>query len=334
MDTFQKDNHAINEPVFIPVAREIRSGVLELIRSHYPGLVKDEVPIEVFEGPNISSTNYRVGKFYLKILLRKPGQEHVFAFPQLALKLKAAGIPVGDFIQNKDGEFISEKDYFAYVQKFIRGQFYSGSLEEFNAMVDVLKQLEGALVGYRLAAVQRTAYVDSWVPLETLPAVSEILRDKKLPSESTDGFDLLVAEHIGAALEIAKRYEEEKQSWNFGELYHLDLHPHNLLFEKGKLKAVLDYEAFQAIPQQMSVGFALFKLGRKSISLKRMSIEQFKQLTERRFHLPELHAYVQIELVRRITIILKRHYLERNNILDSDLVKQIRGLKEIDLMFK
>ena len=117
-------------------------------------------------------------------------------------------------------------------------------------------------------------------------------------------------------------------------IHHVDLHPHNLIFNGNQLAALVDLESFLHIQPEVCDSFALYKLGRKSITNGSIQVEDFKELcSEQGFNLSELRPYVESELIRRIFLILDLHLLRDNSEWNADFSKHLNSLNEIELMF-
>ena len=117
-------------------------------------------------------------------------------------------------------------------------------------------------------------------------------------------------------------------------LHHYDLHPHNLIFKEDELVALVDLESVLRIQKEVCESFALYKLGRKSISKGLLSLDEFKEIANQKgFSLQELKPFIQAEILRRLLLILDLHFVRNNSRWNADFPKHLNSLKEIDLMF-
>ena len=120
---------------------------------------------------------------------------------------------------------------------------------------------------------------------------------------------------------------------NTYEYAHFDIHPHNLLFKDGKLKSVIDLESIVNVSKILATSFGLFKISRKCFVKKNINKVEFHNLVNNHFNLEDVKAYTQIELCRRLLLIMKLHYVDGNNRWDFDLIKHFSGIKESNYIF-
>jgi hypothetical protein len=313
---FFKDNHAANDVTYKTASAEDARLVTRLLQSSYRSIFKEIPEVCIIEGSNINSGNFRLGGYYLKTLAPKAGIEAIHEFPVIARSLSGAGIPVTDFIPNDEGELISNREgFYYYLSTFIEAGFYPGTTAAFGETLPMIAKLKTAVKQHTPKQSQMEPYF-SFDPITTFAAVKS-----KAAQDNSDAFRA-----IEPVLMDSKRPAQK-------ELHHIDLHPHNLLFQGNQLKALLDLESFRAIPYEMAAGFALFKLGRKAISRGELTIEQFKRKVESYFDLNSLYPFVKLELARRILLVLKLHHLDSDCRWDADLTKHLCGLEETKLMF-
>lgn len=280
---------------------------------------------------NINSMNFRIGKHYLKIIQSNPGTDIVLRTPELYAIMKKAGIPTASFVADVRGNSIScfpnsrNPDYYFYLQHFIDGNFYTGSEQEFKVILEVLKKQRGLFSSVDISQWPKKPYT-TWKPHEAFE------RAINVSNENSD-FDRLVRPELGKLLHLADEFVKERQRFNFSTLHHLDLHPHNLLFKKSVLKSVLDIESVSVVPYEIATGFNLFKLARKAISTKRMTLDHIRTISSEKFDMQNLRQCAKYELLRRLSIILELHYFRKNFEWDQDLRKHLMGLYEVDLIF-
>ncbi len=335
MELFQKDNHASDTPTLLAPNTEIQRKILALLALSYPQLATGSSAVEGIGGANVNSGNFKVGDYYVKTLKPRPGLDYVFEFPRITAALQAAGVAAFSFVRNREGKVISEHkseagevELYFYVQRYIDARFYSGTVRELQAALQALKLLRVATKGLAPTPGQREPFA-SWHPVETMKSIASNFNSQTTSPNAP--FDQAATTLIDRLREYAESYKPRHQDWN--ELHHIDLHPHNLFFMDGRLRAVLDIESFRAIPAELATGFALFKLGRKSISNGHLDLHGFKNACFGEFDLAALLPFVQIELYRRLMLILELHYTEANHAWDSDLFKHSAGLQELEAMF-
>jgi hypothetical protein len=332
---FLTDDHAGHSVEYSEMGAAEARRVLEPLHAHY-ALTGSTDRLQAIGRININSANYRLGDYYVKMLVERPGMDYVEAFPVIAAALREGGLPVGTFLPNKRGELVTRLDdgapaaRYLYVQPFIAGDFFSGAAAQFDTCGALPPLLARAVASIAPTEGQREPY-RSWRPREALQDVEDAVRDAV--RKSGDDFDALVRANLDIVRDAVESYDVRSGAFTARRLAHMDLHPHNLLFASGELRAILDLESFRTVPQQTAAGFCLFKLGRKSISLNELTLKEFKRRAGSRADLAALYEFVRIELARRLLTVLKLHYLERNTQWDGDLFKHLAGLSELRVMF-
>ena len=308
-----------------------------MLKKNYPDLFPTIEKIELISGININSRNYKVGDYYLKTLDDNQYTQRVPCFPKIIECLKKKGLPTPEIIPNKFNELISSPNIkgqnrlFFFVQPFIEGNFFTGSVPEFKNALILLKNIEDAFESLNPTSAHLNPYKD-WNPSIDLEVIKRILK-KKEEKNQLDSFDKRLLPYFKEFKRISNFYIKNKNQLSLENLHHYDLHPHNVLFNGENLVAVLDLDNIGAIDKRIATAFNLYKLGRKSISKGQLDIKEFQRMADDFFDLSYLISFAKIELLQRITKLFRYHYLKDLNTWDQDLEKYICGLEEIDLMF-
>lgn len=130
-------------------------------------------------------------------------------------------------------------------------------------------------------------------------------------------------------------------------LVHIDIHPHNVIMNNGKLAAFLDFDSLMHAPLKIMIGFSAYKLLRQIVckKKKKLSRQSTDDLVESYLegiykYLPELRSDKKIiglfaltEICRRIAYILRLNIQENNSEWNHVLAIQISGLKEVEQLF-
>jgi len=275
--------------------------------------------------------NYKYDGFYLKVIKQNADKNYVRNFPLISDELIKLNIGNSRFLKNDYNEYISEisyqnERYYIYIQKYIEGSFYTGTKEEFIASLEMIKKLR--CFEFRSEENKTKSPFLSFKPIEVVSKVKEKLEDSD--------FDSLVKGNLSFLIEVLKKNQKQLDylSKPAKSLYHYDLHPHNLICKGGRIVSLVDLESFVCIQQELSEAFGIYKLGRKAISKNYFNVEEFKKLVSQDFGLSLLYPFVELELLRRLILIIDLHYLRNNNEWDCDFEKHLQGLKEAQVMFK
>lgn len=319
------DNHGVDKAEFFEA--KLENTFLDLVKSHYPFL--DFSEIKVVGKTNLNSKNYKIGDYYLKVLSNLETPTSLTSNILLTEILKKNSIPCVDFVKNKDGNLFTQVngDYF-FIQEYFSDEFYSGDEEQFIQCLSLVEDLIS--VNFQLESIVKRSMYLNWNPEEEFKKIEvEILKRK-----SKDELEIFVAENLEFfKLQIEKISSRASEiSIPTTEISHVDIHPHNLLFKDGNLKALIDLDGFSRGSCLHSYSFGIFKLARKSISKNRMTIQKAIEVMGNYSFKPSLLS-IETELTRRILIILNLHYLQDNSEWNQDLLKHFYGIFEARELF-
>ena len=333
MDIFLKDNHFKDTIKLFPQEKNESDKLKKLIKNNYEGINLNIECFKIGEG-NINSQNYKIGNKYLKVIQNIENKKYVKSFPKIVKQLRDFDIPCPRFINSRENKEIIEKGtkenkIYIYIQEFISDSFFSGTKNELVQVIEILKKLHNLRLNIENKNPS-TPYLN-WVPSQTLNKIKIIIKEIQVPTD----FDYIANECVSIIEQVSNNYKKQIENLikNFEEYAHFDIHPHNLLFKDGKLKSVIDLESFVNVRSILATSFGIFKLTRKCFAKKSIKKNEFYDLIKNDFNIEELKAYSQIELCRRMFLIIELHYLKSNNEWDFDLIKHFNGIKESNYIF-
>jgi hypothetical protein len=111
---------------------------------------------------------------------------------------------------------------------------------------------------------------------------------------------------------LFKFYDAQHQGWKRG-VFHMDIHPHNMIFKNKKLAAFTDFESFQKSILEVSVGFSIYKCLREMIAAegwqgrKMRMLDDYESVFSRYFQSDSFAFYIQlgqIDVLKRALFIL------------------------------
>ena len=333
MDIFFKDNHFKDTIELFPLEKSESNKLKSLIKDNYIGI---NLNVECFRigDRNINSQNYKIGDKYFKLIQNAENKKYVKSFPKIAQQLRDFDIPCSSFINSKENKEIIEKitkenKIYFYIQEFISDSFFSGTQKELVQVILILKKLRNLQLNVENKNPS-TPYLN-WIPSQTLYKIKIIIKEIQVPSD----FDYLANECLSIIEQVSNKYNKQIENLvqNSEEFTHFDIHPHNILFKDGKLISIIDLESFVNVKSILATSFGIFKLVRKCFAKKNIKKNEFYNLIKNDFNIVDLKAYSQIELCRRMFLIIKLHYLESNNEWDFDLIKHFTGIKETNYIF-
>lgn len=306
----------------------------DLVQKYYDLGLKFE-NFQLIGETNINALNFKCSEFYIKIIPHAYNKKFVKGFPDIVGELKRINIPCSSFLANNKGAHITELEtktpLYICVQHFVHGAYYSGTLEQFEASLELLKKLR--LFSLPSASYHRKSKFINYQPFKQYDFILQVIEKMQI----FDEFDSIVLKnknYITEILKIITPFLQKLNTSQVNKLRHQDLHPYNVIFSQSKLQALVDLESFNIERQEITEAFAIYKLGRKSIAKKLLTIEQFQHTCSKYgFQLSEYKKFVQLEIISRVLLILELHYLKNNTEWDTDLEQHLSALREIELMF-
>jgi Ser/Thr protein kinase RdoA (MazF antagonist) len=232
---------------------------LAIVLSHYDlGIVSDaqEFPRGAHASAKMVVTTDR-GKYLVK---RRPkGKDDPFrvAFAHaLQNHLASKNFPLPHLIGTKEhNNSMLKLDEAVYeVFEFVEGGPYDGGVEATTDAGRTLALYHKLLHEYHPEwEPPRGHYHDSKTVREALPRIGEVLAD----TESARGEREELARVIGqlrAAYEAAAQAVNQlgMPTWE-AQIVHSDWHPGNMIFDKGQVVAVIDYDAARVRPRVMDI---------------------------------------------------------------------------------
>ena len=333
MDFFLKDNHFKDTVELYPTEKIESNKLKSLIKDNYKGI---NLNVECFRigDKNLNSQNYKIGDKYFKVIQNIENKKYIKNFPKIAKQLRDVDIPCLGFIKSIEDKEIVEKGtkknkiYF-YIQEFISDSFFSGTRSELIQVILILKKLQNFQFNFK-NNIPSAPYLN-WTPSQTVNKIKMNIKEILVPSH----FDYLASDCVSIIEKILIKYENQIKNLlnNSKEYAHFDIHPHNLLFKDGKLISIIDLESIVSVRHILAISFSLFKIARKCFIKKNIKKGEFHNLIKNHFNLEEIKVYTQIELCRRLLLIMKLHYLDKNDEWDFDLIKHFTGIKESNYMF-
>jgi len=147
VETFIPDNHSGNYNKTLAASSEHKDMINYVAKNQYGLKLMPFSKLELVSGYNVNSLNFRLDNFFLKILTETQFSPRFHLFPKLVEEMKAQGIPGVKFIKNIFGEYISKfsfegKIYYATLQPFLEGSFFTGSKASFENVIEIIKKMD------------------------------------------------------------------------------------------------------------------------------------------------------------------------------------------------
>jgi len=335
-ELFEADNHSRNVNITTTATIDQTELVRYICNNEYSFELNQLSELALVEGYNINSFNFKVGEYFLKILTKKQYSAKVDHFPRLVEEMGRHGVPGIEFIKNKSGDYVTKvffkgEIFYATLQPFLSGNFYTGSKRSLVNMIKIIQRIEDAFHNIKPEPCHLLPY-GSFKPKHRLNKINKAYIEKTKKNEN-DQYDNSYHEIFINLLGMCDFFESVEVDLDKQHIRHFDLHPHNLLFDGDEVAAVLDLDNIAIVDKRIATGFNLYKLGCKAISNNMITLLEFKEIVKKHFEFDDLKNFALIELLHRFLLVLESHYLEKSNIRDSDFFKYVISLDEINVMF-
>lgn len=298
---------------------------------------------------DLNSKNFLVysknGKFVLHINTDKKLVKKIEDVCKVLKFCSDNAINVSEPIVRKDGKFVDVKNN-CYVTRYYEGHLHNGSVKELKELSRSIANLHKVLSRYP----GRFNYMDddrSYKILTNseLEKISKSIKSKLKNSSIDRKFSrniLFIKECINKDLsdsEVIKRFESSKQ------LIHSDLHPKNVIFNKGKISAIIDFNSLKIGKIEEDLAFA----GYRFASYKKRNVGEIKNQiinfinTYKKYHpinreRTKLICYFFRHItLQRLCYIIRMYYFKKSDLWISDFDKHLNLLKlqnKIEVLMK
>jgi Ser/Thr protein kinase RdoA (MazF antagonist) len=355
LELFEPDIFSIAEPQFHPVNAETAAIVCEILRDRYLGSQSRIGDIAQIGAIEINSNNFRIDIDDKLFLFKRSGiaakvktLTEQFAVSE---KLRDLGIPFPRIVRNRANESMTiSGDARGWIlTEFVSGSYYSGDKIELGEVGSKIGQLFAAL---HLIDTQE-------LPLNaTIDTTSDIRQSiDRLFASQGRWHELFPPKDAGLLINSGMLLEETAAlvSESLPRLAslpcapcHIDLHPHNILINSGKIAAFVDVESLQVNTRAVAIAFAIFKLVRQHAirdshansnhsEISRAAKNFFKSINEHLLMRDEeclnLSKCALFEVLRRVLIITNLNIMHQNTDWNKVLPIQLAALREIPIIF-
>ena len=345
---FKPDIFSNVEPSWSESSEEIFEVLSRLINTHYSYLGKLDSPARQIGGQEINSNNFLVQNCNQKWVVKRWSAEKsgksIESVLQLCAWLNKEGIPVPMPLKAKSSSFLVEyHGNFWATFLYQEGRYFSGGASQLSTVAQAIGEL-----------YKKLKDASDFITLGTGPR-HFVETDREIVIKTEEAFDkwqLIFGSEEAQFLEA--HWASFKRRWtravyskpNGGveQISHYDLHPHNILMDGDRITAFLDFDGCQFMPVGYGLGFACLKLCRQSLA-NEVSGEDASTCGKifidslygsapylREYKLP-LGQLAEVEVMRRIIIILRLNLIHENKKWNHVLRVQLAHLEEIDAIF-
>jgi len=238
-------------------------------------------------------------------------------------------------IKNKHQKYVDSKSK-TFLTKYYPGVHFKGTNTEIKDLSKNIAILHMILAKNRIKYNFRPSEVNYKILTQQ---EFQILKKKIKNKNVKSSFEFQVLKNLAfiskCSLNILNseiHFKAKKQ------LIHHDLHPGNVIFNRNKVTAILDFSSMRKGLVLEDIAFASFRFAfeyaksPQQINRKiKLFVENYKNhndINENQLHY--IDYYFRMETLRRISFILKKKYFANSDMWSSDFQKQIKLLKLSD----
>lgn len=348
---FAPNAHSNFEIRWKAVSAEQRKVISDLLEAHYGIKNLEEImQIDAFE---VQSNNFRItyggdnglSRVLLRKHIKRGTPESLNAVDAILLSIAGGGVPVPEVISAKNGAtYIEEEGKLWQLYGFITGDYYRGTERELVQAAAAVGRLHQALASL---PTDKETNSPSWV-MPTLRDFEFIfagaVSDRKtLGALVREQQRSLTARIEGLSLHAAAIAGSSVQ------MIHADLHPHNFLFDDGKLTAILDFHEVRLGFRAADAASACHRLVRQYVvypgkpwqEVLENGLQIFLTEYQNIFPLPQAELqlfpqFMELALLRKVKGNLLKYYEKKpewpHEVAHKEFIKQLNLLAEIDVM--
>ncbi len=346
MNPFEPDFFSSSKPIWYDCLEERSNEIRKLVSHHFPSLDKLENKVKQVGGIELNSNNYCIENTQGKFLLKKWGislnLNDINGICELTFSLNKRNLPVSKLIPAFNQSLvISYNNQYWSLFEFDSSDLYSGTIQELKSVAK-----STGILFTNLSNID-----DNLVSLKKPDICS--LNDYQLFKNFFDNPDVLYNVIKDSEVEFLKSNKNLLQNevelvfnsnLNLGifQFSHFDLHPHNILVDKGEVSSFLDLDSIRLMESGYALGFASLKLCRQSVvktGLKPKDVADIwlnnlaEYLPDNKEFFPFIGDLAIAEVLRRIAIILRQNIIESNPQWNAFLPVQLNHLQEARLLF-
>lgn len=346
MDEFSSDIFSSSVPLWFKLNTTINQPYNDLLVALLGHHNDEEVSIEASQSLEINSKNLKV-KYQDSIYLLKKWNtstniSSIENYIDTVKYLSKNGVKVAKPLKfyNNDLIYLQNNEKWT-CNDFVLGDYFSGTQGQLIEAPLVIAHLSN-----QLSKLPKELYPTTHLDYDIKNYESTINKIKHFKKDWEDIFGNQLSEHIKKYWsEIQIVLEHLKQSnINKGKVVpmHCDLHPHNLIYEKDELKAIIDYDSIKLVPIGIALAFSSLKLCKQAMIYSNQQNpaevgQKFKEklianLEKETLLSEDFYTLSLFEVLRRICLIFDLNLI-KNKKWNSVLPIQLNHLIESKFLF-
>ncbi|MBA3704877.1 MAG: hypothetical protein H0W84_02945 [Bacteroidetes bacterium] len=333
---FKENIFSVKHPTFSPLKDFDKTELSEIIKKHYPSLIITGIEkIGAFE---INSNNWKIESGLESFILKKVDiskSEALSTQADWTSQLQTYAFPTLRFLKNKEERLISTEGNDVYCITYFEDGHYFGS--SYDEWIDLLRNLK-LLFDYSAKYKSSSSLIPSRIffTSDEDQLIAQIKFFPEIKNITNTQLSLIIEE-----------YKQLKQIFQAKKLkhsvFHIDIHPHNLIINNNKLILLTDFESFQVTTTEVSLGFGIYKCMRQLLTLENDPLRIKERILELKIQFEtifpgydfiELLTLGKIDILKRLLFILKEILDKKEPKWLFMLGTQLDSLEEINKITK
>jgi len=289
------------------------------------------------DGQNLNSKVFffqnKKKNYVLKFVKDKNIRTKVEKRCQILITCKEEGLPVQEPIRNISNTFFTNNHY--TVTKYYSGLHFDGSKKELFSLSKNLAVLHKKLSNIKID-YNYNPNRELYKLLKNDEAVE--IRDKIKEKKTKNVIDKLFLDNF---ILLQQSFSNVKMNLEYKkrqkQIIHFDLYPENVIFKNHQVYAILDFDTMRKGDVLDDISFASFRFAlektsnNKEIKQKmKYFFDVYKRFNNKEISINELPNGAMLQILKRISFIIKNYYLHSTPFWESDLKKQLKLLKKIE----
>jgi len=310
---------------------------LEIIRQHYPGLKASQA--SVVNAFGVNSQNWKISTGRDAFILKRVARAKAKTLERQAdwvRRLTASGFPTTRFYPDRKKALVCLRGPYAWcLTYFEKGSYLGNSPKRWGRLLSSERRLAAYCVKNSPKDLGRRAGSRDFF---TSQEAALMRRLRRFPKGT--GLRRAQTEYVVAKYDLLRSVYLMDQKKLRRAVFHVDIHPLNVLFRGDRLSLLADFDSFRMTTLEISLGFSVFKCARELLAgstgaafKKRLvGLEKIFRGKMAGYSLADLLIYGQMDVLKRLLYVTGEMLERGNSRWRFMLGTQFSGLMEIDAM--
>lgn len=346
---FKPDIFSDGEVSFFRSGLDVECQVKALLEREYPSCAANVEDVCQSGAIEINSNNYKFnsnGKTYIlkKLSFLESAYQGRTQQAELVNRLVSEGIDIPEIFRSRKNLLLTEYEgKYWCLMPYREGRYYTGDNNEFedtSCSIVLLFQKLKCINVTEYPAIARIEFFDEdFRKLAQSCLNNEAALINEFSDEIRERLSSL-SKGISDTVDDLLIYHE---GFDRRGVAHIDLHPHNLLIDSGKLESYLDFDSLLNTDSNTAFLFSVFKLARQAAVVKGLAEvkNSLKKVIEYAYELGVLNnisknniiTLSKFEVIRRLVLILDLSINQGINDWNHVLPIQLESLNEIEELY-